>query len=238
MATRDAGESQAVENYLKQIHVLAQRIESTTRRGGRAVDGRAALVSMGGLADALELTPGTVTTMVKRLARRGLVRYERYGGVALTDSGTRAALAVLRRHRLIETFLVRVLGLDWSEVHDEAERLEHVLSDRVLEALDRVLGHPAADPHGDPIPGAGAAPSRAVALAHCAPGARVRIERLLEQSRDFLRFASRHGLTPGAAVQVVAPGAARGVIRVKTARRRAITLDRALAERVLVVAGR
>jgi len=244
-------ESDVVENYLKAIHALSQRSAATvppagdngsrrTRvpRGAKASRGRsqrprgAALVLMGDLASSLALTPGTVTSMVKRLARRGLVRYERYGGVALTAQGERAALAVLRRHRIVETWLVQMLGLDWSEVHDEAERLEHVLSDRVLEALDRALGRPEVDPHGDPIPPAPL--QRGVPLASCAPGSRVQIDRLLEQSRGFLQFASRHGLTPGATLAVLALRAGKGVVRVRTGHRGAVTLDGDLASRVLV----
>src|ERR1043165_5503845 len=131
--------SETVENYLKAIYSLSAKSDSDQ-------------VSLGDLAAAVGVTPGTATTMVKKLALDRLAKYERYSGVALTAKGKQTALAVLRRHRLIETFLVRTLGMDWAEVHAEAERLEHALSDRLLQRLDAFLGHPAVDPHGDPIP--------------------------------------------------------------------------------------
>src|SRR5580692_2187119 len=128
-----------VENYLKQLY-LEQR------------NTRDAIVPMGRLASAMGVVPGTATSMVKALADSGLVEYEPRGGVILTRSGEQLALHVLRRHRLLELFLVKILGLDWSLVHDEADALEHAISDVVLERIDALLGHPTADPHGDPIP--------------------------------------------------------------------------------------
>ena len=130
-----------VEDYLKQILLEEQRHPGEQ-------------VGMGKIADALGLAPGTVTTMVKTLAGSGLLDYEPYSGVRLTDSGRQLALHVLRRHRLIEVFLVQVMGMDWSEVHPEAEGLEHAISDRLIERMDEMLGHPVVDPHGDPIPSA------------------------------------------------------------------------------------
>lgn len=224
--------SQAIENYLKAI--LAER----------GAEGRAAV---GALARHLRVTPGTVTSMVKRLARRGLVRHERYGGVALSAAGERAALAVLRRHRLIETFLVRVLGLDWSEVHEEAERLEHALSDRVLDRLDAFLGHPATDPHGDPIPGPGtrrgsrgtgstrAGGERLLPLSELPAGGEGRVRRVLDQSAEFLRFLDRHGLKPGALVRVEAADAAGGTLRIRRGRRAPVSVGAAAAARMLVL---
>ena len=121
--------SQTVENYLKTIY-LAQVADSD------------ALVPMGQLASALGVVPGTATTMVKTLAESGLVRYEPYMGVRLTKAGEKLASLVLRRHRLIELFLVRVLDMSWAEVHDEAERLEHAVSERLIERIDAMLGRP------------------------------------------------------------------------------------------------
>ena len=111
-----------------------------------------ALVPMGQLASALGVVPGTATTMVKALAESGLVRYEPYAGVRLLPAGEKLAALVLRRHRLIELFLVKVMGMSWAEVHDEAEHLEHAVSDRLIERIDEMLGRPSVDPHGDPIP--------------------------------------------------------------------------------------
>src|ERR1044071_1980479 len=158
--------SQTVENYLKTIY-LAQTSLASKRD----------LVPMGQLASALGVVPGTATTMVKTLAESGLARYEPYVGVRLTASGEKLAALVLRRHRLIELFLVRVLGMSWTEVHDEAENLEHAVSDRLIGIIDDMLGHPAVDPHGDPIPDRhGAVPSPDYdSLLTCAVGAPVTI---------------------------------------------------------------
>ena len=155
--------SQTVENYLKTIF-LAQ--------AGRAASDE--LVPMGQIASALGVVPGTATTMIKALSESGLVHYEPYMGVRLTPAGEKLAGLVLRRHRLIELFLVKVLGMDWTEVHDEAERLEHAVSEQLIERIDAMLGRPAADPHGDPIPTAEGhvAPTDDVDLAN-APSERV-----------------------------------------------------------------
>ena len=134
--------SQTVENYLKAIYVAQGAHDDST-----------SLVPMGQLAAALGVVPGTATTMVKTLSDSGLVRYEPYMGVRLTPAGEKLAALVLRRHRLIEQFLVQVLGMNWSEVHEEAERLEHAVSERLIDRIDEMLGRPAVDPHGDPIPG-------------------------------------------------------------------------------------
>ena len=107
---------------------------------------------MGSVATALGVTPGTATTMIKALAESGLAQYEPYSGVRLTQAGEKLAGRVLRRHRLVEAFLVQVMGMRWDEVHDEAEQLEHVVSDRLIERIDDMLGRPTHDPHGDPIP--------------------------------------------------------------------------------------
>src|SRR4249919_2478987 len=133
--------SSTVENYLKAIH----QGQSALPRGQR-------LLPMGQVATALGVTPGTATTMVKALAESGLAEYEPYTGVRLTKAGDKLAALVLRRHRLVELFLVQVMGMAWDEVHDEAEQLEHVVSDRLIDRIDQMLGRPTHDPHGDPIP--------------------------------------------------------------------------------------
>ena len=134
--------SQTVENYLKAIYVA------------QVPEDEQSLVPMGQLAAALGVVPGTATTMVKTLAESGLAKYEPYMGVRLTPAGEKLAAMVLRRHRLIELFLVQVLSMNWSEVHEEAEKLEHAVSERLIDRIDEMLGRPAVDPHGDPIPGA------------------------------------------------------------------------------------
>src|SRR3954462_7744538 len=133
--------SSTVENYLKAIH-QGQSSLATDQR----------LVPMGQVASALGVTPGTATTMVKALAGSALVEYEPYTGVRLSAAGEKLAGLVLRRHRLVELFLVQVMGMSWDEVHDDAEQLEHVVSERLIERIDQMLGRPTHDPHGDPIP--------------------------------------------------------------------------------------
>jgi DtxR family Mn-dependent transcriptional regulator len=175
-----------VENYVKQLYLEQQRTPGT-------------LVPLGKLAAALKVVPGTVTTMVRTLADAGLVDYEPRTGVSLTDAGDKLALHVLRRHRLVELFLVRIVGLDWSEVHDEAEELEHVISEKVLERIDALLGRPTVDPHGDPIPDAsGQLAQRAMRpLSECGADERVRVERVHNQDPQFLRMVTELGLLPG-----------------------------------------
>src|SRR5512132_3886095 len=135
--------SSTVETHLKAIY-----------HGQSALTQHAGLVPMGSVATALGVTPGTATTMVKALAESGLAEYEPYSGVRLSAAGEKLAGLVLRRHRLVELFLVQVMGMSWAEVHDEAEQLEHVVSERLIERIDEMLGRPTHDPHGDPIPGA------------------------------------------------------------------------------------
>ncbi|HEX9800604.1 MAG TPA: metal-dependent transcriptional regulator [Thermoanaerobaculia bacterium] len=183
-----------VEDYLKRI-----LLEQERHGGGERVP-------TGQIATALAVTPGTVTSMLKALAESGLVDYEAYAGAGLTKAGRQLALHVLRRHRLLELFLVEVVGLDWSEVHAEAERLEHAVSDRVVERIDELLGHPEVDPHGDPIPSAKGVVERAelVALDRLEVGRRARIGRIADQDADFLRLLERAGLRPGTRVRVAA----------------------------------
>jgi len=180
--------SQTVENYLKSIY-LAEG----------ALGGDRDLVPMGQLASALGVTPGTATTMVKALAESGLAHYEPYAGVKLTAAGSKLASLVLRRHRLIELFLVKVLGMSWAEVHDEAEHLEHAVSDRLIDRIDEMLEWPKFDPHGDPIPSAEGhvEPSEASDLLTCPMGVPVRIARVLDQDAQFLHFVEASGLKPG-----------------------------------------
>lgn len=142
-----------------------------------------------------------VTETMKRLAAQGLVEYTRYRPVALTPRGEAYAVAMVRRHRLVETFLVERLGYGWDEVHDEAERLEHAVSDLLVERIDAALGHPAADPHGDPIPDASgrvAVPEGATLLGAADPDARWRVVRVSDADPAVLAAADAAGLAPGA----------------------------------------
>jgi DtxR family Mn-dependent transcriptional regulator len=191
-----------VENYLKAILVRSSDAGS--------------IVSTGALAEALGVTPGTITTMVKSMASRGLLEHQPREGVRLTPEGRSLALAVVRKHRLVETFLVQVLKMDWKEVHEEAEALEHAISERVLLRIDAILGHPAADPHGDPIPSRKSPMldrGKGVTLATCESQKQLRVERILDQSAPFLEFIQRTGLKPGARVRVKERDPASGVVR-------------------------
>jgi DtxR family transcriptional regulator, Mn-dependent transcriptional regulator len=217
--------SQTVENYLKTIF-LAQLTLGTEDP----------LVPMGQIAAALGVVPGTATTMIKALSESGLVHYEPYLGVRLTTAGEKLAGLVLRRHRLIELFLVKVLGMSWAEVHDEAEQLEHAVSEQLIERIDQMLGRPAVDPHGDPIP---TAEGRLPRLDHAdllsAPDAvDLVVTRVTDQDPEFLRFAEQHRLMPGDVVVIEGRNAAGDSIQIRTAAGAAVTIGTRAAARVLV----
>lgn len=216
--------SLTVENYLKSILQLA-------------IEEQSEWVSPGRLATALEVVPGTVTNMLKTLSESGLAKYKPYSGVCLTKQGRTLALRMIRRHRLLELFLVRTLDLKWDQVHAEAENMEHAVSDALIDRIDEFLGHPETDPHGDPIPSANGdmrgATGTAVSLAECAPPAELRVSRVLNQTPDFLRFLAEKGLRPGArlAVEQHSPEAGVVTIRVEGA---SVTLGHEAAGNVLV----
>ena len=216
--------SSTVEDYLKQIYLMQSEGPE--------------LVSMGKLAAAMGVVPGTATSMIKALADSGLVQYEPRGGVRLTHGGEQLALHVLRRHRLVELFLVKVLGLDWSEVHAEAEELEHAVSDKVLNKIDAYLGRPSVDPHGDPIPSAKGkvADPRLESLADCAVDTRFRVARVMDQDPAFLQFVERCGLMPGVAVTVQVRDKLADAVWVRPGERRAVPLGTSAAAKILVEA--
>ncbi len=214
--------SLTVENYLKAIYRLCSRQERPWAATGE-------------VAQALGVSPGSVTAMLKTLRRRGLVHYQPYEGVRLTRRGEREALRVLRRHRLLELFLVKTLGMSWDEVHAEAEHLEHAASDKLIDRIDAFLGYPEADPHGDPIPRADGtlrAPST-WPLSECRQGQRVRVVRVLDQSQKFLQYVSHCGLTPGEQWRLLEHNAAAGTVVLSQGRRR-LTLSIQAAACVLV----
>ena len=159
---------------------------------------------MGQIGSALGVAPGTVTAMVKTLAESGLLSYEPYSGVRLNEAGEGLAAHVLRRHRLIELFLVEKMGLDWSEVHEEAELLEHAVSERLIDRIDEMLGRPAVDPHGDPIPNRAGeiASAAATSLLACAEKQPQTVVRVGDQSAEFLRLLEERGLVPGSRIVV------------------------------------
>jgi len=212
-----------VEDYIKAIYLECRKIEGE-------------VLPIGKLAQTLGVVPGTATTMVKSLFAAGLVEYEPRVGTRLTSQGEVLALHVLRRHRLVELFLVEILKMDWSEIHDEAEQLEHVISDRVLAKIDDLLGHPQYDPHGDPIPShSGQLQERNLKnLINCIPGDKITIARILDQEPRFLQFVEKNGLMPGKVVTVTQHDEIANAIEVETTLGRSLTLGRAAAEKIEV----
>ncbi len=218
--------SQTVENYLKAIY-MAQGAEDDPRT----------LVPMGQLAAALGVVPGTATTMVKTLAESGLVRYEPYAGVRLTAAGEKLAALVLRRHRLIEQFLVQILGMNWSEVHDEAERLEHAVSERLIDRIDEMLGRPAVDPHGDPIPGPEGTLERQTYpdLMSSPLNTPLIVARVTDQESDFLKFIEQRDLKPGQRIEIESRDPASDSVSIRSETGLRTTIGARAASKVLVV---
>ncbi len=216
--------SSTVENYLKALY----QAEATRNENG--------LVPIGQLATAVRVAPGTATTMVKALAESGLVQYEPYLGVRLSPAGTKLAALVLRRHRLVEQFLVEVMGMSWAEVHEDAEQLEHVVSDRLIERMDAMLGHPSVDPHGDPIPTAdGNVESHEYhSLLTCPLGTLVKVIRVADQNANFLRFLEEHKLKPGESIEVEARDPAADSVQLRTDDERRITIGTNAASKLLI----
>jgi DtxR family Mn-dependent transcriptional regulator len=212
-----------VEDYLKRIYIEQER-------------SRNAIVSPGQIAQALGVVPGTVTAMMKTLTEAGLVQYEPYAGVRLTPAGRKLAAHVLRRHRLVELFLVRIMDMDWSEVHQDAEVLEHVVSDQLLTRMDEMLGHPSVDPHGDPIPTAAGQVEevRRDSLRTCAVGVRLRLARVTDQRAEFLQMLERHRLKPGDFLRVVSRDDLAETVRLQPEEGEPLQLGFRAAQRVLV----
>ena len=220
--------SSTVENYLKAIYLGVGTLAPPDR-----------LVPMGQLASALGVAPGTATTMVKTLAESGLVEYEPYAGVALTGAGEKLAALVVRRHRVVELFLVRVMGYGWDEVHDEAEQLEHVVSERLIDRIDEMLGRPAADPHGDPIPDAEGTfrPQNVQSLLTCPLDTPVTVTRIVDQDKAFLKFIESHDLKPGQSIRVEARDTASDSVRLRGRGGQSITIGARAASKLLVEVG-
>jgi DtxR family Mn-dependent transcriptional regulator len=183
--------SSAVEDYTKAIYALEQRDEQP--------------VSTNALAERLSVTAASASGMVKRLGELGLVEHEPYHGVSLTDSGRRVALEVMRHHRLLELYLVQSLGVPWDRVHEEAEVLEHVLSEELEEVIARKLGNPTHDPHGDPIPTRELQIEETTteSLESLPTGARGTFVRVSDSEPEMLRYLAQRGIAPGARLEVV-----------------------------------
>jgi DtxR family transcriptional regulator, Mn-dependent transcriptional regulator len=188
------------------------------------------------VAERLAVSPASVTNMFVRLQEMGLVEYERYHGASLTGRGRAEALRLLRRHRLIETFLLEHLGYSWQEVHDEAERLEHAVSDEFTERLAKMLGHPDRDPHGDPIPAADGtlAPERSSPLSEASEGGRVRITQVSDANPEILNHFGERGLVPGRVLAVREARALDGVVAVEDEEGNVYALGEALAASIFV----
>src|SRR3954468_6237172 len=216
--------SSTVENYLKAIYTGVHGLKPGQR-----------LLPMGQLAAALGVTPGTATTMVKALAESGLAEYEPYSGVRLTSAGEKLAGLVLRRHRLVEQFLVQVMGMSWDEVHEDAEQLEHVVSERLIERIDEMLGRPTHDPHGDPIPDRdGAITARHLeTLLTCPLDIALKVTRITDQDPAFLRFIESNGLKPGEPVAVESRDDAADAVVLRQ-KNRHITIGARAASKLLV----
>jgi DtxR family Mn-dependent transcriptional regulator len=168
------------------------------------------------LAERIGVSASTASESIRKLADQGLVNHEKYGAVTLTDAGRKAALAMVRRHRLMETFLVRMLGYSWDEVHDEAEVLEHAVSDRMLDRIDAKLGYPKRDPHGDPIPAAdGYVPTPdARQLSVCEDGQTGTVARISDADPEMLRYFDSVGITLDSRLMVLARRDFAGMISV------------------------
>ena len=212
-----------VENYVKEI--LALSLEKGEEQ-----------VGMGEIARGLEVAPGTATSMTKTLEREKLVQYKSHKGVKLTDKGRKLGMDMLRRHRILETFLVETLGLDWAEIHGEAEELEHALSDKVLDRLDKFLGRPEFDPHGDPIPTKDGkiAQSKVRNLLECRRQLASKVTLVTDQGVEFLNFARRKGLVPGASVEVISRDLISDAVELRIGKTKPFTIGSKAARKILV----
>lgn len=192
----------AVEDYLKAIYQLTE---------GDAAVGTSAI------AERLGVAPGSVTGMLKRLGKLSLVEHERYQGARLTATGRREALRMIRRHRVLELFMVEILGYSWDQVHAEAERLEHAVSDGLVDRMAHVLGDPENDPHGHPIPSSAGqieAPELPT-LAELEPGERGTLRRVSDEDPAALRYLARLNLIPGVRLEVLERTPFKGPLRVR-----------------------
>jgi DtxR family Mn-dependent transcriptional regulator len=223
MAAGPTNLTTSVEDYLKAVYALSQ-------------DGSAATTSA--LAQVLEVQPASVTGMVKRLAENGLLEHLPYKGVLLTSTGMTAALRVIRRHRILETYLCERLAFAWDDVHAEAERLEHAASDDLIDRMAAALGSPSHDPHGAPIPTrAGQIEATDLAtLADALPGSRLRIRAVRDEEAHELRSMADEGLVPGVTVRVNAAPTVAGEVGLTVGDEGdAVTVQDDLARKIFVV---
>src|SRR5688572_2736772 len=218
--------SRSVEDYLKAIYNL-----------GESGDG----ASTTAIAEALDIQPASVTGMIKRLAEAGLLEHVPYRGVSLTKRGVKEALRVVRRHRILETYLCERLGYSWDDVHKEAERLEHAASDELIEKMAAALEFPRRDPHGAPIPTVGGdiEPVGVSTLADARPGARLRIRAVRDEDSAVLRSMAAEGLVPGARVLVAKAQRVAGSVEISIgSAQESRAVEGSLARQIYVEIGR
>lgn len=219
---RDSLSHQAIEDYVKTIYSLA--LEESP-------------VSTSRIAAARRVKPASATSMIQRLAKLNLVNYEKHYGVTLTETGEKLALEVIRHHRLLELYLMEALGFSWDEVHEQADILEHVISEKLEERIAAALNHPEFDPHGDPIPALDGtvAVIDTTALADMPAGARARVSRIPDDSNsELLRYLAGLGLVPGAEVRMIAVAPFLGPLTIAVGDDEHKVIGRNLAELVLV----
>ena len=211
-----------IEDYLKVIYVLVQE------RGEERA-------STSAISERMDVSAASATNMMQKLAEMRLVDYVPYHGVSLTDAGEKIALEVIRHHRLIELYLAEALGYSWDTVHEEAERLEHVISEEFEDRIDAMLGHPTTDPHGDPIPPkTGRPPVRASRpLSDAEPGQSVVVRRVSDRDGELLRQLASLDLVPGTRVRVVGRDPAGGPLTLERENRR-LSVGEEIARRVFV----
>lgn len=212
--------TEPVEDYLKAIYAIEQSGEAAGTND---------------LATRLAIAPASVSGMVRRLADHGLVSYERYRGVRLTDAGRRAALRTIRRHRVIEAYLARALGYAWDRVHAEAERLEHAASDELVDRMAEAIGEPVTDPHGDPIPTRDGVidETRHQRLSDLAKGQRSRVKRVSDEDGELLRYLAQIGVRPGVMIALVERAPFDGPLTLRIGKA-TVQVGPALASRVMV----
>ena len=211
-----------VEDYLKCIY--------------QAQQGTVGLVATGHIASTLMVAPGTVTAMMKTLTESGLTVYEPYSGVRLTSAGVKLAAHVLRRHRVVELFLVKIMGMNWSEVHSDAELLEHAISEQLLDRMDEMLGKPDVDPHGDPIPTShGVMKAKEYpSLLQCPLQSPVKVARVTDQATAFLRLLEQQGVMPGNFIEVQSREEAADTVMIRGEGKKSFSLGFRPASTILV----
>ncbi len=216
------GLSQSVEDYLKAIYVIQSEGESATTTN---------------IANALDVSSASVTNMLKRLAKMNLLEHESYKGAKLTSAGNKIALEILRHHRLLELYLKEVMGYSWDEVHDEAEKLEHHISEQFEDRIAELLNHPTHDPHGDPIPSKeGVMPAMAqLSISEAKENTTYIIGRVKDQDPELLRYLEKIGVLPGSKIEVLEKAPFNGPIRVRLEDNFEQTIGHAVASEVYLV---